>query len=80
MDARSICATGQFYPNFDTPGGRGYNLGVVVPRAGNANEVARMARKKSKRRDWRVIVFVSISLIIVLSMVLSSILLAFPGN
>jgi uncharacterized protein YpmS len=39
-----------------------------------------MARKKSKRRDWRVMVFVGISLIIVLSMVLSSILLAFPGN
>jgi uncharacterized protein YpmS len=39
-----------------------------------------MARKKSKRRDWRVMVFVGISLIIVLSMVLSSILLALPGN
>jgi predicted nucleic acid-binding Zn ribbon protein len=39
-----------------------------------------MARKKSRRRDWRVIVFVSISLIIVVSMVLSSILLALPGN
>jgi uncharacterized protein YpmS len=39
-----------------------------------------MARKKSKRRDWRVMVFVGISLVIVLSMVLSSILLALPGN
>lgn len=39
-----------------------------------------MARKKSRRRNWRVVVFVAISLIIVLSMVLSSILLALPGN
>jgi uncharacterized protein YpmS len=39
-----------------------------------------MARKKSKRRDWRVMVFVGISLVIILSMVLSSILLALPGN
>lgn len=39
-----------------------------------------MARKKSRRRNWRVIVFIAISLIIVLSMVLSSILLALPGN
>ncbi|MDQ1300840.1 MAG: hypothetical protein QG637_760 [Chloroflexota bacterium] len=39
-----------------------------------------MARKKSKRRDWRVMVFVGISWVIVLSMVLSSILLALPGN
>ncbi len=38
-----------------------------------------MARKKSKRRDWRVIVFVGISLIIVLSMVLFTILPALPG-
>jgi predicted nucleic acid-binding Zn ribbon protein len=39
-----------------------------------------MARKKFRRRDWRVMVFVAISLIIVVSMVLSSILLALPGN
>jgi predicted nucleic acid-binding Zn ribbon protein len=39
-----------------------------------------MARKRSRRRDWRVMVFVAISLIIVVSMVLSSILLALPGN
>lgn len=39
-----------------------------------------MARRKSRRRDWRVMLFVGISLIIVVSMVLSSILLALPGN
>jgi uncharacterized protein YpmS len=39
-----------------------------------------MARRKPQRRDWRVIVFVIISLTIVLSMVLSSILLALPGT
>jgi uncharacterized protein YpmS len=33
-----------------------------------------MAKKKSQRRDWRVIVFVAISLVIVLSMVLFTIL------
>jgi uncharacterized protein YpmS len=33
-----------------------------------------MARKKSQRRDWRVIVFVAISLVIVLSMILFTIL------
>ncbi len=38
-----------------------------------------MARRKSKRLDWRMIVFVSISLIIVLSMVLFTIVPALPG-
>jgi hypothetical protein len=33
-----------------------------------------MAKKKSQRRDWRVIVFVAISLVIVLSMILFTIL------
>jgi hypothetical protein len=33
-----------------------------------------MARKKSQRRDWRVIVFVAVSLVIVLSMILFTIL------
>ncbi len=39
-----------------------------------------MARKKSQRRDWRVIVFLLISLVIVLSMVLFMILPALPGT
>lgn len=39
-----------------------------------------MARKKSQRRDWRMIVFLAISLLIVLSMVLFTILPALPGN
>jgi hypothetical protein len=33
-----------------------------------------MAKKKSQRRDWRVIVFVAVSLVIVLSMILFTIL------
>ncbi len=36
-----------------------------------------MAKKKSQRRDWRVIVFLTISLLIVLLMVMGSILPAF---
>ena len=39
-----------------------------------------MARKKSQRRDWRVIVFLVISLLMVLLMVMGSILPAFLGN
>jgi uncharacterized protein YpmS len=38
-----------------------------------------MAKKKSQRRDWRVIVFVAISLVIVLSMILFTILPALPS-
>ena len=36
-----------------------------------------MAKKKSQRRDWRVIVFLVISLLMVLLMVMGSILPAF---
>jgi uncharacterized protein YpmS len=40
-----------------------------------------MARRKNNRRDWRVTVFVVISLIIVLSMILAMIVpgLSVPG-
>lgn len=38
-----------------------------------------MARRKSRRRDWRVILFLGISLLIVLSMILFTILPALPG-
>ncbi len=38
-----------------------------------------MARRKSRRRDWRVILFLVISLLIVLSMILFTILPALPG-
>ncbi len=38
-----------------------------------------MARKKSQRRDWRMIVFLVISLVIVLSMILFMIVPALPG-
>jgi uncharacterized protein YpmS len=38
-----------------------------------------MARKKSQRRDWRMIVFLAISLVIVLSMILFMIVPALPG-
>lgn len=39
-----------------------------------------MPRKKAARRDWRVIVFLAISLIMVLAMILFTILPALPGN
>jgi hypothetical protein len=39
-----------------------------------------MPRKKAQRRDWRVIVFLAISLIIVLAMILFTVLPALPGN
>jgi len=38
-----------------------------------------MARRKSRRRDWRVIVFLAISLLIVVSMILFTILPALPS-
>lgn len=39
-----------------------------------------MVRRKSRRRDWRVILFLAISLLIVISMILFTILPALPGN
>jgi len=40
-----------------------------------------MARKKStQRRDWRMIVFLAISVVIVLSMIVFMIVPALPGN
>jgi hypothetical protein len=40
-----------------------------------------MARKKnSQRRDWRMVVFLVISLVIVLSMIVFTIVPALPGN
>jgi hypothetical protein len=40
-----------------------------------------MARKKNaQRRDWRMVVFLAISVIIVLSMVLGSVMLAAMPN
>jgi len=39
-----------------------------------------MSRKKTPRRDWRVIAFLAISLIMVLAMILFTILPALPGN
>ena len=40
-----------------------------------------MARKKNtQRRSWQMVVFLAISLVIVLSMVLGSVIMALPGN
>jgi hypothetical protein len=40
-----------------------------------------MARKKSsQRRDWRMVVFLAISIVIVLSMILFMVVPALPGN
>ena len=40
-----------------------------------------MARKKNaQRRDWRMVVFLAISLVIVLSMILFMVVPALPGN
>ena len=39
-----------------------------------------MARKKAQRRDWRMVVFLVISIVIVLSMVLFMVLPALPGS
>jgi hypothetical protein len=40
-----------------------------------------MARKKpAQRRDWRMVVFLAISLVIVLSMILFMVVPALPGN
>ncbi len=39
-----------------------------------------MVRRKSRRRDWRVILFLAISLLIVISMILFTILPALPGS
>jgi hypothetical protein len=37
-----------------------------------------MARKKAPRRDWRMTLFLVISLLIVLSMVLGSVIVSLP--
>jgi hypothetical protein len=37
-------------------------------------------RKNAQRRDWRMTVFLAISVVIVLSMVLGSIIISLPGN
>jgi hypothetical protein len=40
-----------------------------------------MARKKTaQRRDWRMVVFLAISVVIVLSMILFMVVPALPGN
>ncbi len=38
-----------------------------------------MARKKSSRRDWRMTLFIIVSILIVLSMVLGSVIIAFQN-
>ncbi len=38
-----------------------------------------MARKKSSRRDWRMTLFLIVSVLIVLSMVLGSVIVAFQN-
>ena len=38
-----------------------------------------MARRKTARRDWRMTLFLVISILIVLSMVLGSVIIAFQG-
>ena len=43
-------------------------------RTGAEERRSSMAKKKSQRRDWRVIVFVAVSLVIVLSMILFTVL------
>jgi len=37
-------------------------------------------RKNSQRRDWRMVVFLAISVVIVLSMILFTVVPALPGN
>jgi hypothetical protein len=39
-----------------------------------------MARKKTQRRDWRMTVFLAISLIIIVSMVLGSVIMSINPN
>jgi hypothetical protein len=55
---------------------RGYNPIILCcnDRMGTEERRSSMAKKKSQRRDWRVIVFVAVSLVIVLSMILFTIL------
>jgi hypothetical protein len=61
---------------FDMMCRRGYNPVILRCNCRMEAEERRssMAKKKSQRRDWRVIVFVAISLVIVLSMILFTIL------
>jgi len=61
---------------FDMTRRRGYNPIILCcnDRMGTKERRSSMAKKKSQRRDWRVIVFVAVSLVIVLSMILFTIL------
>jgi hypothetical protein len=66
-----------YNPTVRNGGSHSYSC-AADPRS--LNEVKyQMARRKTNRRDWRVIVFIIISLIIVLSMVLAY-LPAFMGG
>ena len=63
---------------FDSQGGGSYNS---ARNSGFLKGSCPMARKKSpQRRDWRMIVFLAISLVIVLSMILFMVLPALPGS
>jgi hypothetical protein len=61
---------------------RGYNPVALCcnSRMGANERRFCMAKKKSQRRDWRVIIFLAVSLMIVLFMVLSAILPALLAN
>jgi hypothetical protein len=68
--------------HFDMTYRRGYNPVALCCscRMGAEERRSSMAKKKSQRRDWRVIIFLSVSLMIVLFMVLSAILPALLAN
>ena len=67
---------------FDMTCRRGYNPITLCCncRMGAEERCSSMAKKKSQRRDWRVIIFLAVSLMIVLFMVLSAILPALLAN
>jgi len=61
---------------------RGYNPVALCcnDRMGAKERHSSMAKKKSQRRDWRMIIFLMVSVMIVLFMVLGAILPALLSN
>ncbi len=62
---------------FDRGQAPGYNHCACLRQARVISEVFSVARRKSQRRDWRMVLFLAISIVMVVSMVLFTVIPAF---
>ena len=61
---------------FDMGQAPGYNRYACLGQAQVISEVFSVARRKSRRRDWRMVLFLIISIVMVASMVLGTVIIA----